>query len=208
MSGGDESLEFACECGAIRGHAEKPETLRGRRFVCMCDDCQTYAHFLGNTERILDANGGTEVLPIEPARLSFSQGFDRLRGVRLSEQGLFRWYSECCRSPIANSMDGKFGYIGFVSARLKVENRDRTFGPVTARVLSKYGKPPFPPKSYPGIPFSMIWATISGITYMLWHRLRKPSPFFDPESGRPIVTPDVLAPTERERLRALTYSNH
>lgn len=208
MAINSEIVEFSCDCGKVRGAARNPRSLHGRRFVCMCDDCQTYAHFLGKTERILDANGGTEVLPIEPARLAFTTGFDQLRGVRLSEQGLFRWYADCCRSPIANSMDGKFGYIGFVSERLKVEDRDRAFGPIVARVLAKFGKPPFPPNTHQGTPLSLVWATLRGITYMLWHGLRKPSPFFDPKTGKPVVTPAILAPQERERLRTLTTSNH
>jgi hypothetical protein len=53
-------LPLKCRCGAMRGTANDVAPEAGNRIVCLCDDCQTYAAYvgsLGGDGRIVDAYG-------------------------------------------------------------------------------------------------------------------------------------------------------
>ncbi len=66
------NIPLKCKCGALRGLANDVSPTTGKRIICLCDDCQAYAYYLGRPE-ILDANGGTDVIPVAPARLVFGK---------------------------------------------------------------------------------------------------------------------------------------
>jgi len=145
----------------------------------MCKDCQAYAHFLGNPEAILDANGGTEVIPVFPKLFQITKGFEHVRGLKLSDDtGTFRWYADCCRSPIANSLSSKAGYIGLIAARLGHFNRE-TLGPIRVRANGESGIPPLPEGTYKGFPLPWLFITVSLILRMYLKRWKRPNPFFD-----------------------------
>src|SRR6476646_2142775 len=98
-------MEIQCECGRFRAELTSfPRNTPGR-LACYCDDCQTYAHFLGRAD-LLDAAGGTEVVPAYPAEVKFVAGKELLACTRLSPRGMFRWSTTCCNTPIANTMPG------------------------------------------------------------------------------------------------------
>ena len=96
-------IPLKCSCGAMRGFVHDISSQRGHRTVCMCNDCQAYAHYLGQAITVLDANGGTDVVPVAPANLEITQGIENLKCLRLTEKGMLRWYAGCCNTPIANS---------------------------------------------------------------------------------------------------------
>jgi len=73
------------------------------RAVCYCDDRQAFLHHLGRAD-LLDAHGGTDIVQVAPARLSFVQGQERVVGLRLTSRGLYRWYANCCRAPLGNTL--------------------------------------------------------------------------------------------------------
>ncbi|WP_413287546.1 DUF6151 family protein [Bdellovibrio sp. HCB337] len=184
-------MQFKCRCGNVSGVIQQETELQGLRFICMCKDCQAYAHFLGNPESILDANGGTEVVPVFPKLLQITKGFEHVRGVKLSEKtGLFRWYAGCCRSPIANSLPSQAGYIGLVAARLGDLNRE-TLGPIRLRVNGESGIPPLPEGTHKGTPSSWFFVILGQILRMYLKRWKRPNPFFD-ASNKPIAPVEVL----------------
>ena len=76
------------------------ELASANQVVCYCKDCQMYALFLGRESDILDEHGGTHVLQLLPKNVAFTQGTEALACVRLSENGLLRWYASCCKTPI------------------------------------------------------------------------------------------------------------
>ena len=51
-----QDLEVRCECGKLRGMATDLEPASVNRAVCYCDDCQSFAHFLGRADDVLDAH--------------------------------------------------------------------------------------------------------------------------------------------------------
>ena len=97
-------VPLKCSCGSVQGVARDVSPKTGNRLVCMCDDCQAYAHHLGRAEHILDRNGGTEVFQLTPSQLTLTEGREHLRCLRLKEKGLMRWYAGCCNTPVANTL--------------------------------------------------------------------------------------------------------
>src|SRR5262249_44063266 len=94
-------VPLRCQCGRVRGVANAVSPSAGFRFVCYCDDCQTFARFLERPE-VLDPAGGTDIFQMAPARVKLTAGADALRCLSLSNQVL-RWYTDCCRTPIGNT---------------------------------------------------------------------------------------------------------
>jgi hypothetical protein len=173
----------------------------------MCDDCQTFGQWLG-PERILDANGGSEVYQTTPAQLQLTEGLEHLCCLRLSPKGLMRWYAGCCRTPVANCLNRpKLPFAGlhmrFVDPSVDAAPRDEAFGPIIARVQARWGKPPLPDDAYPRAPLSVILRSLRQLVGGYLHGRHSPSPFFDPESGAPVVEPTVLSLEDRKRYRAL-----
>jgi len=192
-----------CECGELTGAARDPSPRTGIRLVCMCDDCQTFSHFLGDAARRLDPAGGSDVLQFTPARLSLVDGLDRLRCVRLGPRGPLRFYAGCCRTPVANviaSPSMPFATVSRWFFDLAPEELDATLGPVRFRVYGRFGRAPLPPGSE--LKTNLTTLAICGSRLVRGGLLgeARPNPFFAP-SGEPVVIPEVLALEERRRLR-------
>ena len=89
----------------MRGVGARGSPSAGFRFLCYCKDCQAFARFLERAD-VLDAAGGTDIFQMPPGRMKFTAGADALRCLRLSDKTrVFRWYADCCRTPIGNTAD-------------------------------------------------------------------------------------------------------
>lgn len=186
-----------CACGTVK--AELTITGREIRCVCYCKDCQAFAQFLQNPEKLLDAAGGTEVIQTCSTHLRFTDGLSHLSCMRLSTNGLLRWYAGCCYTPIANTMaNSKLAFAGLFRQALPndANSLDDTFGPVSCRCNSQsaIGEPK--PKNHG------IWKAIFRLaSMMLINRINgryRQSPFF--HNGMPIVKPLVLSKEQRNTL--------
>jgi hypothetical protein len=194
------SHPLQCRCGTLKGYVAHPE--RVNRVVCYCRDCQAFAHFLGGASDILDAQGGSDVIQAIPANVTFIAGTEALACVRLSEKGLLRWYTKCCNTPIGNTVANyRVSFIGLVHSCLDTtgESLDASFGPVRMRSFTKSAK---------GAVNAPSLSLIAGIARFAGMVIRaridgsyKRTPLFVASTGVPIVTPQVLSPSERERLR-------
>lgn len=194
-------MKLACQCGKVRAEIRNPSSVRARRYVCYCDDCQAFARFLGGTERILDANGGTEVVPFYPANIAFLEGTEFLQCMRLSPNGLYRWYAECCRTPVANCpRNDKLPYAGVNHAFLAGDekHREAEFGPISGRIMGKFGRGNLPPGTPSKMSFKVIRETIPFLLKGRLLKLHRPTPFF--RDGQPTMTPKVLTKEERKDL--------
>jgi hypothetical protein len=180
-----------CRCGAITGLVDRPET--ANRVVCYCGDCRAFAKWLGQDD-ILDDRGGSDVIQVLPRNVTFTGGADFLRCMRLTPKGLLRWYAGCCRTPIGNTLDTPtFSFIGLVHSCLQspIQPLDRSFGPVRAWVNteSAIGEPKPAPRGMSRVIYWFIATTAKA-------RINgdyKCSPFFQADSGTPIVVPQVLS---------------
>lgn len=188
-----------CTCGKLKGSLSK----KINRCVCYCDDCQAFAHFLQRDREILDEAGGTDIIQTTPNNVTFSEGIENLACMRLTPNGLLRWYTTCCNTPIGNtSSNFKTSFVGLVHNCLDSQqvSLDEAFGPILMRVCTKYAKGEPKPKSS-GVPTRMLRI----ITSILIARLDgsyRDTPFFIVESGVPIVPPKVLTSQELEAIRS------
>ena len=192
-------MEIQCECGKFRAELTQfPKNTPGR-LKCYCNDCQAFLHYLKRVD-LLDENGGAEIIPAYPADIKLIAGKDLVKCLRLSPTGMFRFFTSCCNTPIANT-DPKRPWAGIHRRMYTVKdpNRlDKELGPVKSSIMGKDAKgtpPPGTPQKYD------LNGFVTVMPYILKGILlgkSKPSPFF--ENGQSIVLPKVLTTEERTKL--------
>ena len=192
-----------CRCGRVRGVASDLAPSTGFRFVCYCKDCQAFARFLDRAD-VLDAAGGTDIVHIPPARVKLTEGADALRCLRLSGTVL-RWYTDCCRTPVANTAAGpRFPISGmihsFMDHRAGGLSRDEVLGPPLCRIFERSASGPLPPDAPPPPSFG-VFARRGAKVLTWWARgLARPTPFFDDRTKAPRAVPRELTSSERAAL--------
>jgi len=160
-------LPLRCRCARVRGVASKIAPSGGFRFVCYCQDCQAFARFLERPD-VLDPAGGTDIFQMPPGRVKFVAGADAVRCLRFSSK-VFRWYTDCCRTPIGNTAAGpRFPVVGLIHSFMDYQangcSREEVLG---ARRASK-------------------------IFGWWWRGLDRPTPLFDEITKAPLSAPRVL----------------
>jgi hypothetical protein len=142
------------------------------------------------------------VIQTIPANVAFTVGTEALACMRLSEKGLLHWYTMCCNPPIGNTVANyRVSFIGLVHSCLDStgESLDASFGPVRMWSFTNSAKRPVNAPR-----FSMIAGIARFAGMVIRARIDgsyKRTPLFVASTGPPIVTPQVLSPSERERLR-------
>jgi hypothetical protein len=195
--------DFQCRCGEVRGRLANASPRTVNRLICYCDDCQAYAHQLGRAD-LLDVRGGSDIVQVAPASLTFVQGQHRIAGLRLTPKGLFRWYACCCNTPVGNTLGPAIPFVGIVAQAFDngVQHPDDVFGSPIGAMMGKYaiGNPPAGSK---GIGWSIL---ARALRMVLGWRVRGqtwPHPFFERETAAPIYPVSVLPQSQRESLRRL-----
>lgn len=195
-------MQIQCECGAFRAQVRNfPRNTPGR-LACYCDDCQTFAHQLNRAD-LLDSAGGTEVVPVYPADLQIVAGRDVLKCLRLSPDGLYRWYTSCCNTPVANMRPG-FPWVGMVNRVFTVQDAgylERTFGAVKSRIMGRYARGTPPSGTAEKIDFKGFMTVLPFIIKGVLTGRAKGSPFFAEDGRTPIVPAIVLSLQERNAIR-------
>jgi hypothetical protein len=198
-------MKIQCECGKFRAELTKfPEVTPGR-LKCYCDDCQAYLHYLKRTD-LLDANGGSEIIPIYPSDIKVEQGEEFLKCVRLSPKGMFRFATKCCNTPIANT-DAKRPWAGVhrrVFTATDPHRLDQDFKEIRSSILGKFAHgtpPPGTPQTFDFKGFKIVMPFI--LKGIVLGRAR-PSPFFNGEVS--VAAPYILS--QEERAEALKSAGH
>ncbi|MEO8019577.1 MAG: DUF6151 family protein [Pseudomonadota bacterium] len=194
-------MEIQCECGKFRARLTNfPKNTPGR-LRCYCDDCQAFMHYLKRGD-LLDANGGTEIIPIYPRDIIFASENDLLKCTRMNPKGMYRFSTRCCNTPVANT-DPKRPWVGTHRRMFTVKHPtqlDQTLGDIRASIMGKFarGTPP------PGTPDKFDFkGFVTVMPFLLKGALlgrKRPSPFFEHDLS--IVTPYVLTEEERSSLLA------
>lgn len=191
--------ELRCQCGQVRGQVDLARA--HARAICYCRDCQAFARFVGQPGS-LDANGGTDIVAMEPGGVRITAGLEHVACMSMSPRGLLRWYAACCRTPLANtSRDAKLYYTGVVSRCLDAGpgGLDAALGPadqLVANTASATG-----PVKPARLRFLLGGLRIFGPA--LFARLRGKragAPFFDAQ-GRPVREPEVISREQRIALQ-------
>jgi len=195
-------LLLRCRCSRVRGVASEVAPHAVFRLVCYCQDCQAFARFLERPD-VLDAAGGTEIFQMPTGRVKLTAGVDALRCLRFSNK-VFRWYTDCCRTPIGNTAGPRFPVVGlihsFISHEADGRSRDEVLGPPLCRIYERSAIGPLPPNA-PAPPSLSIFALRAARILGWWLRgLGRPTPFFDDDTNAPLCVPRVLTPSERAAL--------
>lgn len=193
------SLTFACSCGATEWQVARPETgtETGTHLVCYCADCQTFPRHLGAD--ILTECGGTALLQVAPAQVTFTKGAGNLALLKLSPKGLSRWYTGCCKTPVANTLAS--AKLPFVSLMTAAHLGDAAaLGPVRAHVNTVYARGPGKPAKDRGLGRIMVDFARRLLTERLSGRW-KDTPFFAPPDWAPVAAPEVLSREDRNKAR-------
>jgi len=197
------SAELRCRCGEVRAVLKNPAPQSINRVICYCDDCQAYAHQLGRAD-LLDIHGGTDIVQVAPAALTFVKGDDRIAALRLSPKGLYRWHARCCNTPVGNTVSPSIPFVGLVAQSFTGDrqNPDQLFGRPVGGILGKYAVGEVP-KQVRGVSFGLIVRTLRLI--LSWRLGGKawPHPFFDQATRQPRYPVTVLTREQREALRPL-----
>jgi hypothetical protein len=154
---------------------------------------------------LLDAHGGSDLVQVAPAMLSFERGQERIRGLRLTaEKGLYRWYASCCNTPLGNTLKPAIPFVGipmqaFVGGSAEVTD---AFGPARSAIFGKFAVGTAPPGST-----RVDVLMLAGVLRRLlgWRLGGKswPNPFFDRESRAARYPVTALSVAERDTLRPL-----
>ena len=201
-----KDIPIRCSCGKLRAVAVGIDASKGNHLVCYCDDCQSFQHFLGTAERVLDEHGGTEIFQMSQGRLRITEGSEHLACVRLRENGLLRWYASCCNTPIGNTLAARG--VPFIGVVCDCFDRDRggeslddALGPVRMGVNGRFAKgKPDGLTVHDRAPLSMFVSFIGKMLAWRLHGDHKRSPLFEPESGRIRVEPTVLSESRLKQV--------
>lgn len=197
-------MDLQCRCGQYRVRLQAFPRGTPGRLVCYCIDCQAYLRHLGRTD-LLDANGGTEVIPAYPADVQTLGGQAQLKCTRLSPNGTFRFSTACCNTPVANTRPGA-PWAGFLREMYVAGGNaalaDQQLGPVRARIMGRYAKGTPPPGTADRIDLKGMLAVAPFMLKGKLFRKAQPSPFFGPDGVTPVVVPYVLTKDEARACRS------
>jgi len=192
-----------CSCGAVEGLVRNVAPKTVNRVVCYCDDCQAFLHQLRRAD-LLDPHGGSDIVQVAPACLSFVRGHEHIVGLRLSPKGLYRFYASCCRTPLGNTVSPAIPFVGVLAQAFgsDADGAEELFGPPVGRIFGKYAVGKAPGAS-DRINVSLM---ARAIPMVLGWRLRGrtwPHPFFDRRTRASKYPVTALSREERDALRPL-----
>jgi hypothetical protein len=197
-----KNLPLRCRCGHVRGVARGAAPNAGFRFICYCKDCQAFARFLDRPD-VLDGAGGTDIFHMPMGRVALDAGTDALRCLHFSSL-VYRWYAECCRTPIANTAGPRFPVCGLIHSFMDHDadhrSRDEALGPPLCRIYAQSAIASLPPDAPP--PYSLGRAVRRLPRLLGWwlSGQGRPNPFFDAHTGVPLSAPRIFTPSERAAL--------
>ncbi len=198
LSEGERRLR--CQCGETEGVARQVTSRSGAHLVCYCDDCQTFGKFL-ETPGILNECGGTRIFQLTPARVQITKGLDNIRCIRLSPNGTYRFYTDCCRTPVGNMKGPRFPFIGLICAFMdSAEEDDPALGSPRG-VFGRHAVGEPPGDVAESVTFSVALKSARLLLWWWITRKHRPSAFFDLDSGKLDVPVDIMSLEKREDLR-------
>ena len=166
------AVKLRCRCGSVQGSVDFSRSSRAR-VICHCGDCGAYARHIGNA-------GATQIVLATPDQVRILSGNEYLRCLRLTERGLTRWFTGCCRTPLANT--SRHAWLPFVGLMIEVlDTKDDVLLGVATHANGTY------PTPWTTV-LRSVWAILVGVL----HRRHRPHAFFD-ESGKPLAEPQIIS---------------
>ena len=197
------TAKLRCRCGTVTGVVSdaSPSTLN--RVICYCSDCQAFAHYLGRAD-LLNPQGGSDIVQAAPARVTFHSGTEHIAALKLSDKGPYRFYVDCCKTPIGNLVGPAVPFIGIVAQAFEGDgrSRDAMLGKPGGGIHGQDAVGSAPPGTRKVRPRLLARALRLVIGWRLTGR-SWPHPFFDRGSSAPRFPVKILSQSEREALRPL-----
>ncbi|UYV38740.1 DUF6151 family protein [Rhodobacteraceae bacterium D3-12] len=181
-------IPFSCTCGTVQGYVSVPSAKSGNRVTCHCADCRAAMIHLNQPDPAPD---GIDIWQTLPEHVHFTAGTDHLSAMRLSPRGMFRWYADCCNTPITSTLRGpRLNVGGFIAARLSDTS---ALPPRGAYVFKKQANGKYRHKGMGHLAWRVAQLMLSANLSGSWRE----NPFFD-DTGKPIRTPRTLTREERK----------
>ncbi len=187
-------MKVQCSCGQVKGEIENFLTSTPGRLVCYCDDCQDFLKQIERTD-LLDECGGTEIIPIYPKSFKITEGKDKLEVLRLTPEGLFRWYTSCCKTPFGNTRPG-FPWLGLLSTVYQSDDLQKV-GPVKSRICGKFATSTPPQGTSEKMKFKDIFVVAPFLIKGFLFKKSFPSVYFN-EDKTPITSPTIIRNFEKK----------
>jgi len=145
---------------------------------------------LGRDKDVLDDHGGTDIFQTSPSSVEITEGKDQIRCLRLSEKGTNRWYADCCKTPLGNTLGTGVPFIGLVNSFWSEKDHwNEMIGPPNAIVQTKCARNlPENALAPVGFPLNVTAKVIFKILGWKLTGKANPHPFFD-QDGSPIAPP-------------------
>lgn len=186
-------LLLQCRCGAVKGKIKNIQKGSGNRIVCYCEDCQRFAKQCSHSDDILDEFGGTEILQINLSAIEIDKGIENIACLKLKEKGMIRWYTTCCKTPVANTVGMNLPFAGVIHSFFDREQElDRAIGPIIAAMSIKSAIVPVSDNIFKmkAGPITMIKMIVKLLSWKFSGK-RYPNPFFT-DTGEPVSEPRIL----------------
>ena len=107
---------------------------------------------------MLDGAGGTDIFLMPAGRVKLAAGSDVVRCIHFSKR-VFRWYADCCRTPIANTAGPRFPVVGITNAFMDRaadgRSRDERLDAPLCRIFEQSATGPLPPSAPPPRSFGL-----------------------------------------------------
>jgi hypothetical protein len=196
-------VELRCACGSVQGFVAEASPTTINRAVCYCDDCQAFARFLGRDD-VMNDRGGTDIVQVAPSRVRIVAGADKLRSMRLSEKGIFRAYTDCCKTPAGNSLySARTPFVGFATRFITLQGSalDAAAGTSLGGIYGRFAIGGCPEGVHEKAALGLVLRSAGWLLGNFVHGRHTPSPFWT-ASGEPTSPPRVLTREERVPLYA------
>ncbi|BBN83709.1 hypothetical protein PA25_36940 [Pseudoalteromonas sp. A25] len=186
-------LSLSCQCKKMQACVEPIAPKLANHLTCYCRDCQKFAVALNRADDVLNEYAGTTILQVPIAHFKFLEGKEHLGCLRLTKKGLYRWYAKCCNTPIGNTLNGGWPFIGIIHSFIDDNKLVEKAGVVKGSVHIKEASREIPVQRLgPCGHTQLVLATLQKLALWKLQGKHKPSEFFD-NHGQPIVTPQIQA---------------
>jgi uncharacterized protein DUF6151 len=191
--------KLSCTCRSFQAEVTDISPRKSTHLVCYCKHCQAFARHLGQDVRLLDELGGMDLLQIEPRQIRITKGHDMLAALRLTVKGPIRWYTNCCKTPLCNTLASPFP--PFVSLMADNLSPKPDLGPVLLHSSTKHIDNKLRPTPHGKTAIAKV--ILRFLRRSLIARMNgsyKQTPFFDPNSKKPVAIVRPL--TKQEKIFA------
>ncbi|MBD1584642.1 DUF6151 family protein [Pseudoalteromonas sp. S16_S37] len=187
------TLSLSCQCKKTRAQVEPISPKQANHLTCYCSDCQKFAAALNRKEEVLNQYAGTTIVQVPIAHFKFTEGKEHLACLRLTEKGLYRWYAKCCNTPIGNTLNAGWPFIGIIHSFIDDDKLVEKAGKMKGSVHIKEATGKIPEQLLgPQGHTKLLLATLQKLALWKLQGKNKPSEFFD-NNGLPVVVAHIQA---------------